>query len=168
LAAMHTGGGSGRSAEAGDGSECSLSMRMRLSCHAVKLCACGLAKAVFSKDMCLYIPFEAKRYRTVISTDFLFTCWLSNYGPCQLDLECNRRTRQTKRVECRWKALAPVRCPEPYVDVRLHTARSCRRYSVGRALTLWSRAHLALHARTPVAAHPSIPGGLLPCPAPFT
>jgi hypothetical protein len=31
LAAMHTGGGSGRSAEAGDGSECSLSMRMRLS-----------------------------------------------------------------------------------------------------------------------------------------
>lgn len=37
LAAMHTGGGSGRSAEAGDGSECSLSMRMRLSCHAVTI-----------------------------------------------------------------------------------------------------------------------------------
>jgi hypothetical protein len=74
LAAMHTGGGSGRSAEAGDGSECSLSMRMRLSCHAVKICACGLAKTVFSKDMCLYCPFEhrsEKRYRTVISMIYM-------------------------------------------------------------------------------------------------
>ena len=79
-----------------------------------------------SRKTCAYIVPSKRsdsRYRTVISIFYFITCWLSNYGPCQLDLECNRRTRQTKRVECRWKALAPVRCPEPYVDVRLHTAR---------------------------------------------
>jgi len=57
LAAMHTGGGSGRSAEAGDGSECSLSMRMRLSCHAVSIMRMRLGEGGVLESH-VPLPFE--------------------------------------------------------------------------------------------------------------
>ena len=57
LAAMHTGGGSGRSAEAGDGSECSLSMRMRLSCHVVSIMRMRLGEGGVLESH-VPLPFE--------------------------------------------------------------------------------------------------------------
>jgi hypothetical protein len=82
LAAMHTGGGSGRSAEAGDGSECSLSMRMRLSCHAVTIMRMRLGEGGVLER---HVPIYSLRSEAIPYSNQIFYL----HAGCQITAHAN-------------------------------------------------------------------------------